>query len=126
MTENGKPDPLESLSQSLAEGIVKRGIRADLGPGIVEQIAKAVVQELLERDRLSGLIREIVLQVELEHENIRRGGIGPAILWHLRKAGINIYLKDGKIMAGPREAITPILGRFISGFRYEIMAELNR
>ncbi|MDE2022178.1 MAG: hypothetical protein KGI71_04710, partial [Patescibacteria group bacterium] len=74
MTENGKPDPLESLSQSLAEGIVKRGIRADLGPGIVEQIAKAVVQELLERDRLSGLIREIVLQVELEHENIRRGG----------------------------------------------------
>lgn len=125
-TNGVSPDPVEYLGRSISERIMEGGVKADISPGSAQQIAHAVVKELMEEGNLGMLVKSIVLQVELEHENIRRGGIGPALLWNLRKAGIRISSKDGKIFAGPRESISPEMARLISGFRYELLTELTK
>lgn len=86
----------------------------------------ALVAQGITTERLRPILRELVLMAELEREAFRRERAGRSLLRGLQTAGIRVRLDgEGRLIVGPREALTKEWRRFIGIFRGELVRELT-
>jgi hypothetical protein len=117
---NTAADGHATLPQTEAE------LRREEGEATLRHLARLVAEEI-KTEHLRPILRELVLFAELEREAIRRDGTGRSLLFGLRKAGIRARLDgEGRLMIGPRKALTKEWRRFIEIFRSELIRELTQ